>query len=249
MSDAIQAHDLEKLVRMLKEDPSRVHQRETNEETPLHRAVWEGQEEMASLLIDAGADVNSLELNDENTPLHYAAQAERPATVAELLIRKGADIEKPNRAKETPLFVAAMRNQDVAKVLIDHGAFIDLNSAVLLGDTNRVRVLLEDDPQLLRVGFPDLLLDTALQRCSKDIVELLLAHGVDPNKGAPPVFTAVAKILNDPSCNEEILLLLLEHGAAINRKCEGVSILSFVRKFQSKNKRKVVAILKRYGAK
>src|SRR6266446_3342323 len=109
--DAIQAHDLDKLKRILMDDPSQIDLRNSLEETPLHRAVWEGQEEMASLLIEAGANVNSIELNDKNTPLHYAAQSGRryseapgpPATLAELLIRKGADIERLNRAKETPL--------------------------------------------------------------------------------------------------------------------------------------------------
>jgi ankyrin repeat protein len=124
-----------------------------------------------------------------------------------------------------------------------------LNSALFLGDANRVRALLEEDPHLHRVVFPGLLLDTALQRCSKELVELLLAHGVDPNKGVPPLFTATVMALNDPAGDIATIRLLLEHGADINQRSDGMSILELVGNFKSKNKRKVVALLKKHGAK
>ena len=246
--DAIQAHDLDKLKKVLMGDPSQVALCNSLEETPLHRAVWEGQLEMAALLIEVGADVNAVELNDENTPLHYAAHEDPPAALAELLIRKGADIEKRNSAGETPLIVAAMRNPDVAEVLIGAGARYDLNSAIFLGDIDRARASLKEDPKLQRVRFPDLLLDSALRRGSKDIVELLLTHGVDPNRGAPPVFTAVTRTLNNPTGDMKVLRLLLQHGADVNRRSQGMSVVDFVRKFHSKNTRKVLALLKKHGA-
>jgi ankyrin repeat protein len=250
--DAIGGHDLDSLKEILKSDPSQLDLRNALEETALHRAVWEGQEEMASLLIEAGADVNAVELNFGNTPLHYSAQSEVPVALAELLIRSGAGIEARNRARETPLLVAAMSNTDVAKVLIEHGASYDLNSAVFLGDTDRARAMLDEDPRRARGGgfgcdFPAVLLPAALQRASREMVELLLAHDVDVKNGSP-LFIAIARAFNEPTYGLEVVRLLLDHGAEVKQRREGMSILDFVRKFQSKNKRKVLALLKKYGA-
>jgi ankyrin repeat protein len=68
---------------------------------PLHRAVAEGDVEVAGLLIAHGADTRQF---DENglTPLHLAVSRQNPDMV-EWLLAKGADVNARDRGGETPL--------------------------------------------------------------------------------------------------------------------------------------------------
>jgi len=67
----------------------------TSGETPLHRAAAYGSEEAIQLLLDAGAKVDTKDMNDD-TPLSWASRHLRPATVLRKLcygpysIRPGA---------------------------------------------------------------------------------------------------------------------------------------------------------------
>ena len=54
--------------------------------TPLHHAAWNGHKEVAELLIEKAADVNSL--GDNGTPLDWAIFRKHPETV-ELLRKHG----------------------------------------------------------------------------------------------------------------------------------------------------------------
>jgi hypothetical protein len=96
--------------------------------TPLHRAVWAKQTQVAHLLLDCGADVNARD-NAGETPLQYAVWVgqgyEREMTqIATFLLEHGAN---PNvyykNDYETPLY-RAIRNANVelVRVLLKHGA-------------------------------------------------------------------------------------------------------------------------------
>jgi ankyrin repeat protein len=246
--DAISAHDFEKAKRMLAAEPGQLELQNELGQTPLHRAVWEEQTDIASLFLDAGADVNAIDSSTGNTPLHYAGSVGSPIELAELLLRHGAKLETRNRASETSLLTAAINNPEVAAFLISRGAYFDLNSAVYLGDIDRARELLQEDPQLHRVPKPGLLLDTAIMRRSKEMLKLLLEHGIDPNKGRPPLFSAVESEINRPSQDLEVIQLLLDHRADVRCRSEGMSILTFLHQFPPEGTTKVEALLKRYGA-
>src|SRR5262249_53704028 len=132
-----------------------------------------------------------------DTPLHYAAYEDRPSETAELLLDRGSHLERTNDAGETPLVIAGTRgNMEVGNVLLRRGAHVDLDSAALLGDADRVRELVEADPHLHGLRRPTLVLDLALRRGQKEIIKLLLGHGLDPNSGRPPLLTAVEMALN-----------------------------------------------------
>ena len=60
--------------------------------TPLHRAAYEGHQEVAKYLIKQGAAVEA-KANSGWTPLHWAAQ-EGHREVVEYLIEQGAAVEK-----------------------------------------------------------------------------------------------------------------------------------------------------------
>jgi ankyrin repeat protein len=139
--------------------------------SPLHCAVTHGHRELAQLLLDSGATLDahtaaglgwidqlkklleqSTELVHERggdgvTPLHFANSIE----VADLLILHGADINaRCVDHYSTPVqYLAACRPQ-VAKHLIDRGAELDIFTAVLVADIDRVQSMIEANPSLLR---------------------------------------------------------------------------------------------------
>jgi ankyrin repeat protein len=220
--EAIESGESKSVKQMLKADPSLVNTTNDLNDTPLHVAVWQGNKAIAGFLIKQGADVNAVG-NNKNTPLHFAAQ-QGDESLAKSLIQNGADLEAKNRIGFTPLFTAirarALGGPGVAGLLLREGAFFDLNSAVALGRSDRVKELLDADPALKAAPFSKDLLEDAIQARSIEIVKLLLEHGIDPNSvgmsGNPAIFAAVRVAIADR--NPEILQLLLDHGADVNAK-------------------------------
>jgi hypothetical protein len=87
--------------------------------TPLHVAALWGHAEVARLLLDHGADVNSRS-KDGWTPLHYAA-AFGYADVARLLLERGADPSIKDDKGRTPLDVARERGyEEVVRVIEEY---------------------------------------------------------------------------------------------------------------------------------
>ena len=74
---------------------------------------------MVKLLLDAGANPNKAENEDEITPLHLAAE-DGLTDVVTLLLMAGADPNQVNNLGETPLHGAT--NKHVVKVLLERGA-------------------------------------------------------------------------------------------------------------------------------
>ena len=90
--------------------------------TALHRAVQNAQVELATKLLEDGADPNATDF-DRVEPLHLAAQ-EGSTELVQALLRHGADVNAVGfRHNETPLHIAALYgHDDVAAVLLEHGA-------------------------------------------------------------------------------------------------------------------------------
>ena len=86
---------------LIAQDPSRVHARGGDGQTPLHRA---GSLEVAKLLIEHGADIDALDVDHESTPAQYLVR-EHPEIARDLVMRG---------AKFDLLLVAALG--DVARV-------------------------------------------------------------------------------------------------------------------------------------
>ena len=96
--------------------------------TPLHLASFFGREDVASVLLAHGADVNarsrSTRFAKENTPLHAAA-ANRQVALAELLLAHGADVNAKDGSGYTPLALAASGKNDLLVViLLEKGALV-----------------------------------------------------------------------------------------------------------------------------
>ena len=136
-------------------------------DTPLHSAARFGREDLADLLIAAGANVEARNELDER-PLHASATYGHP-TVAKLLLARGADVNARGQGGKTPLHNAACgvgqpsdveARIEVAKLLLAAGA--DVNAR---------------EPGS---GFMPLRCATSWESRNKTMADLLLSHGADP---------------------------------------------------------------------
>jgi len=89
--------------------------------TPLHRASIKNRGDIAQILLEKGVKTD-IEDIDGKSPLHWAKGTE----TAEFLIKKGADVNKRDKRKQTPLITAAMDGSvEVIKTLVKHGGDIN----------------------------------------------------------------------------------------------------------------------------
>jgi ankyrin repeat protein len=179
IDEAIAKGDIADVRLHLKANPESLNKggRETSR-PPLEQAVQRNKTEIAVLLLESGADTNTLTAS-KRTPLHLAVERNNPA-VAAALLKAGA---KPNaRDKDgwTPLHHAAAKNQlETAKVLLAGGA----------------------DPMILSElgGTP---LHEAAASGGAEIIRLLLEHKVDPKVVSKENVTALdiaKKYKNQPA--------------------------------------------------
>lgn len=73
--------------------------------TPLHRAAYSNNVDIAKILIKYGANVNA-QTEFKWTPLHSAVKWSN-AEVAALLLQHGADVNALSEGQQTPLHIAA----------------------------------------------------------------------------------------------------------------------------------------------
>ncbi len=199
-------------------------------ETPLMVVARTGNVEAATLLLDAGADVNAIELWGRQSALMWAAAQQQPAMI-KLLISRGADVNarsavrnwerkvirepRPkdmNQGGFTPLLYAAREGCiECAKELVAGGADLDLP------DPHRVTPLVM---ALLNLHF--------------DMAVYLIEAGADVNKwdlyGRTPLYMAadtstlpvmgngamVVLPSEDKHTALDVARLLLEKGANVN---------------------------------
>ena len=136
----------------------------------------------------------------KNTAIHRAAY-KGFSEVAELLLKKGADLEKYNSVGLTPLHAAAANNNtEVTTILIKYGAHVDVLTATM-GMTS------------LHIG---------VQARHFEICEVLLKKGANPNikdeKGRTPLDIAIAERKNHEGDirrqgeYDKIIELLIKYG-------------------------------------
>jgi ankyrin repeat protein len=105
---------------------------DSNGNTPLHVAVYDGREEEVKTFVNKGMDVNRQNY-DGQTPLYIAC--ERGMTrMAHYLLKNGANPNIPSVDGATPVHIAAAGGfNEVINILASNGAFI--NSQDDAGDT------------------------------------------------------------------------------------------------------------------
>ncbi len=123
--------------------------RDINERTPLHLAVYSGNEDTVRYILEHGSNVDAKDSVDY-TPLHWAAFFGRE-TIAEQLLQHNASLTGQHRLRITPLHVAAWSNQGaMVNKLLEWGASIDSSAygiypvhyAAATGSLNSLEALL-----------------------------------------------------------------------------------------------------------
>ncbi|KFZ20700.1 hypothetical protein V502_03054, partial [Pseudogymnoascus sp. VKM F-4520 (FW-2644)] len=101
------------------------HLKDSSGRTPLSWAARNGNEAVAKLLLENGAEVDTKDATSGRTPLSFAAEEGHEA-VAKLLLEKGAEVDAKTEYGQTPLSWAARSgNEAVAKLLLGKGAEVN----------------------------------------------------------------------------------------------------------------------------
>ncbi len=153
LREAIRAGELEQ-VRASLDAGASANETDDLGATPLHDAVWLGEEAIVRLLVDRGARVDSKHTEAGSTPLLFAALRGHTA-ILEFLVEHGAGVNAANSAGGTSLHFAARRGDvAIARILLEHGAdagrrdregVSPLDEAASQGNAELAGVLLEHD--------------------------------------------------------------------------------------------------------
>ena len=195
-------------------------------ERGLHIASRYGLNNIVTVALDAGADIN-LTIKDGPTALQRAIDGNWPETVR-ALVDAGANINLEgvyNGLIMTPLQLAVYLSQKATvKILLDAGASVDLKAglsgselqeASWNGEADIVMLLLDAGADVNLKGVP---YGSALQAASKggsrEIVQLLINIGADVNLNGGEHGSALQAALWRG--NADIVKLLLNAGADVN---------------------------------
>ena len=135
---AASAGDFQRVRALLDADPSLVHRRDHAGGTPLHRAVASSQRPMVELLLDRGADIHGLHGQGSGSEKGYPAGEFQPIDLA----------------LWTGPFWGVRGDVEMARLLLERGAALDLTIAAALGDLDGVRSMLDQDPARIRETRP-----------------------------------------------------------------------------------------------
>jgi uncharacterized protein len=158
--------------------------------------------------------------NHRRRPLHLAIVKKQPESLA-VLLDLGADPEAVDAAGLTPLDQAALGGDtEIAQLLIERGAVLQLPAAIGLQRTADIERLVLDDPDCLKPGHRwGTLIVRASEEAAGPMIEELIRLGasvdarddpstaVDGTAGYTPLHGAAFR------GNAEVVSVLLNHGA------------------------------------
>ncbi|MDX5527212.1 MAG: ankyrin repeat domain-containing protein [Wolbachia endosymbiont of Andrena nigroaenea] len=238
------------IIKPLKDKGADINIQNERGNTPLHEAVESGCKEAVQSLIENGADVKAKTERSEDTPLHFARNAE----ITELLIKNGASINEKNKHGCVPLHNAVECKIDIVGWSIKKMFNViardkDKNTPLHNdGHTDAVRVLLQAKGIDINSANEDRQtpLHFAASLGHTDIVKVLLqTKGIDVNAEDKNGWT--------PLCMRLAAQYTIQHGTQYITdiaKAVGinVSITAPVLLLDENNNKKIVDALMEKGA-
>ncbi|HLG54036.1 MAG TPA: ankyrin repeat domain-containing protein [Vicinamibacterales bacterium] len=223
--------DLDRVTRILDDDPSRIRDIRPNGRLALSAATEFGHESIVRLLLERGADPT---WSDADAPrgaaLHAAARAGNRKLV-ELLLAHGADPNGHVDAAGNATFAA--RTRELRALLTAHGGKVDPYDLVWMDDDEEVMRRVTDDPSSANAGCGGVftavctrgkrellvrLLDAGIRVPSvaggcqsyllekPDMLRLLLASGMSPDYPTPEGLTFLHLL-----CSRDVRNRTMEH--------------------------------------
>uniref|UniRef100_A0A668AHD3 BCL3 transcription coactivator n=1 Tax=Myripristis murdjan TaxID=586833 RepID=A0A668AHD3_9TELE len=90
--------------------------------SPLHLAVQRGHKDLARTLLEAGADINAMDIKSGQSPLMHAVESNN-ADMVHFLIESGCDVNSQSYSGNTALHSACGRGQvETVRLLLKSGA-------------------------------------------------------------------------------------------------------------------------------
>jgi len=209
IAKAIRAFDLPQVYALLEEQPSLLHAADARGNQPIHWAVLTRQVKLIDYLLERGADINAM----------------RPDGARPIDLTNG-DYHYRSWYRDLPPD-GLKKHEFLVGYLVAKGAYYNISVASKMGDVDRVRTLLDEDPALVNklpdhVGYySGLPLRTAAAAGHIEVVRLLLQRGANPNEPEPgiaPMGGALHSAIGGKHL--AIVKLLLEHGANPNADVE-----------------------------
>lgn len=159
----IKANDNEAVLNFVKANPSLLEIRNSEGQTPLMSAIYQGNQELAMQLILAGANVNAQD-NIKNSPFLYAG-AEGYYDTVKLALAHGAKFDIYNRYGGTALIPAAEKGHVKNVELLANTPNFPIDHVNNLGWTALMEAIVLSDGGAKHV----------------QIIEILLKAGANPN--------------------------------------------------------------------
>ncbi len=201
--------------------------------SPLHYALNAGQNEVAKLLIERGADTSNLDSshdilqlisNSGETLLTSAVNCGDFDSIS-LLLERGVDVNEKNMSGETALCRILTqdpqhpRTTEIARLLLTHGAELNIRNAYfqtplqracLLNYDKVAELLLELGCETNVYGYSPLFFAT--RNNNVKLVQMLLQYGADPNIGTDDKERMTPLHEAARSNSVHVAQVLLEHG-------------------------------------
>lgn len=187
-------------------------------ETPIMTASRSGNVDAVRALLTRGADVNQAESSRGQTALMWATAQRHPAVV-KALIDHGARLDARSRIRPRLVFADSTNaSQFDQGVTVTEGGFTPLLFAARQGALESAKLLLAagaDVEETAPTGSSVLVV--AAHSGHPSLVELLLAHGADPNANAAGYAALHVAVLRG---DVTMIRSLLDNGADPNQRFE-----------------------------
>lgn len=203
----IRSRDIAQVKQALDARPDLVNAADAAGNQPIHWAVMTRQMPLIDMLLARGANINAMR-PDGTRPLDL--------TNGDYWYRGWQDLP-PETLRIHEVLIG---------YLLARGAEYDISTAAQLGDLERVRAMLGENPELVNQVPPStgyyngVPLGCAAGAGHMEVVKLLLARGANPNQREPVAPSGGALYGAIAGSHWEIVRLLLEHGADPNAAVE-----------------------------